>query len=73
MPELPWQSSEAGIRRLKEVCILKGIYYRRPETPLSDYILQEYLADPFFTNALIIYTLCFLFVFLHTIIFKLCL
>lgn len=51
MPELPWQSSKEGSRRLKEVFILEGIYYVRPETPPPDYVLQKSLIGLLFTKA----------------------
>lgn len=51
MPELPWQSSKEGSRRLKEVFILEEIYYVRPETPPPDYVLQKSLIGLLFTKA----------------------
>lgn len=37
VPKLPWKMIEEGIRKLKEVGILKWLYYVEAKNPPEDY------------------------------------
>jgi len=37
MPTLPWKITEEGIKKLKEVGMVKWLYYVRAKNPPEDY------------------------------------
>lgn len=41
MPELPWQTVEERIKRLREVSILEWIYYMRADDSLENHVPKD--------------------------------
>ena len=52
MPELPWQSIAEGIRGLRNLRVLKWIYYIRPENTSLDHVTQEGSEDTLFIEVI---------------------